>query len=547
MQASRRTSRELAHAAVGGIPSPSPTSTYVFLQVFCFFPFSFLTLSMLFIASFSLRGDEGTLTVAFNVPVAASGRGGEDAAQAPYGTGPNVDAFSAAELREPYKQYTGLYTFVDEPARFGPRITDAGVRGRLFLAEPLDACEPIKSPFELTGKNSTSIVLIQRGQRGYERGGQGDGRSVLWDDDGGSTQFGVWVTGGNATAMHSAPMRGLGDDAGACTFYDKVMRAQAAGYAAAIVFDNEYEGLVVMNVDPTKPKLPDPKIPSVFISMDDGNVIANLLAGKDELGEYFAILSSGSINEQLWGNMLASMFMAALCLSIILASIIVIRRRRSLNQFYIRLALDALQEQNEGGAGAGAANTVMRQEDLDAIPVVKFDSAQMRSEYGDEGSDALADAECGACASDVDRSSAAECGTSTQRSFDTSNATWETCTICLDEYEDGEMLRELPCGHAFHRECIDLWLTTKASFCPMCKADCSVVAAAGGASSATEETPLLTEGRGPSDGGANLRDASEEAYDSGSQGTDADGAENEEGQRGETGSTARRTILSYIV
>ena len=48
---------------------PSPTSTYVFLQVFCFFPFSFLTLSMLFIASFSLRGDEGTVTVAFNVPV----------------------------------------------------------------------------------------------------------------------------------------------------------------------------------------------------------------------------------------------------------------------------------------------------------------------------------------------------------------------------------------------------------------------------------------------------------------------------------------------
>ena len=139
MQASRRTSRELAHAAVGGIPSPSPTSTYVFLQVFCFFPFSFLTLSMLFIASFSLRGDEGTLTVAFNVPVAASGRGGEDAAQAPYVTGPNVDAYNAAELREPYKQYTGLYTFVDEPARFGPRITDAGVRGRLFLAEPLDA------------------------------------------------------------------------------------------------------------------------------------------------------------------------------------------------------------------------------------------------------------------------------------------------------------------------------------------------------------------------------------------------------------------------
>ena len=444
MQASRRASREaLGHAAVGGIPSPSPTSTYVFLQVFCFFPFSFLTLSMLFIASFSLRGDEGTLTVAFNQPVAAA-----PAAAAARGV-------AAAGPPGPpgLGQYTGLYTFVDEPARFGPRITDAGVRGQLFLSEPLDACGPIKSAYEIAGKNSTSIVLIQRGDHGAVAGG------------------------GNASDA----------GAGACTFYDKVMRAQDAGYAAAIVFDDEYEGLVVMSMDPSAPRLPEPGIPSVFISMDDGNVIASLLVPRAHgqyAGDYYAILSSGSINEQLWGNMLASMFMAALCLSIILASIIVIRRRRSLNQFYIRLALDALQEQNEEGAagGAGGANAVMRQEDLDAIPVVTFDSAQAPKAGG------------GAAGGDAE-GGAPDCGTS--RSFDNSNATWETCTICLDEYEDGEELRELPCGHAFHRECIDLWLTTKASFCPMCKADCSAAAAAGASGrAATEQTPLLTDEAG---------------------------------------------------
>ncbi|KAJ3167356.1 hypothetical protein HDU88_002278 [Geranomyces variabilis] len=47
----------------------------------------------------------------------------------------------------------------------------------------------------------------------------------------------------------------------------------------------------------------------------------------------------------------------------------------------------------------------------------------------------------------------------------------ETCAICLDEYEDGEMLRTLPCNHEFHAHCIDKWLMAKSSLCPLCKHD----------------------------------------------------------------------------
>ncbi|CAN1757966.1 Putative RING-H2 finger protein ATL12 [Linum perenne] len=44
------------------------------------------------------------------------------------------------------------------------------------------------------------------------------------------------------------------------------------------------------------------------------------------------------------------------------------------------------------------------------------------------------------------------------------------CSICLGEYQKGECLRLLPkCGHVFHKGCIDLWLSTRSSSCPICR------------------------------------------------------------------------------
>ncbi|KAF1880074.1 hypothetical protein Lal_00022203 [Lupinus albus] len=34
-----------------------------------------------------------------------------------------------------------------------------------------------------------------------------------------------------------------------------------------------------------------------------------------------------------------------------------------------------------------------------------------------------------------------------------------SCSICLADYKDSELLRLLPdCGHYFHKDCIDIWL-----------------------------------------------------------------------------------------
>lgn len=44
-----------------------------------------------------------------------------------------------------------------------------------------------------------------------------------------------------------------------------------------------------------------------------------------------------------------------------------------------------------------------------------------------------------------------------------------TCSICLCEYKDSEMLRMMPeCRHLFHLYCLDAWLKLNGS-CPVCR------------------------------------------------------------------------------
>ncbi|KAJ8661873.1 hypothetical protein O0I10_002204 [Lichtheimia ornata] len=49
------------------------------------------------------------------------------------------------------------------------------------------------------------------------------------------------------------------------------------------------------------------------------------------------------------------------------------------------------------------------------------------------------------------------------------------CAICLEELNLHDMIRVLPCHHGFCVGCIDVWLTKKASICPICKYDCDHV------------------------------------------------------------------------
>ncbi|KAL8266553.1 hypothetical protein R6Q59_003897 [Mikania micrantha] len=60
-----------------------------------------------------------------------------------------------------------------------------------------------------------------------------------------------------------------------------------------------------------------------------------------------------------------------------------------------------------------------------------------------------------------------ECGTNTPIQHVLSPEDAECC-ICLSAYDDEVELRELPCSHHFHCNCIDKWLYINAT-CPLCK------------------------------------------------------------------------------
>ncbi|XP_071715922.1 uncharacterized protein [Rutidosis leptorrhynchoides] len=50
----------------------------------------------------------------------------------------------------------------------------------------------------------------------------------------------------------------------------------------------------------------------------------------------------------------------------------------------------------------------------------------------------------------------------------TYNQNMEPCCICREEYENGDDIGNLDCGHEFHTCCIKQWLTQK-NLCPICK------------------------------------------------------------------------------
>ncbi|XP_074263523.1 receptor homology region, transmembrane domain- and RING domain-containing protein 2-like [Silene latifolia] len=263
-----------------------------------------------------------------------------------------------------------VYSFEDIEANFAPPVRTGGICGKLYIAEPPDACSPL-----------TNKVVEQGGTC--------------------SDRFALVIRGG-------------------CNFEEKIKTAQKAGFQAAIIYDNVDGGALIAMAGISA----GIKIHAVFVSKATGEIL-KLYAGQNL--EVWIIPSHES---SVWSIMAISLI-SILAMSALLATWFFVKRH------YLRREISVAQAREFHGMSGRLVK---------AMPSLLF--------------------------------------TSVTEDYCTSS----TCAICLEDYIFGDRLRILPCRHKFHAFCVDSWLTTWRTFCPICKRDART---SNGEPPPSESTPLL--------------------------------------------------------
>lgn len=263
-------------------------------------------------------------------------------------------------------------SFEEIEANFAPSAKSSGKCGMLYVAEPLDACATLTNKIEPTNNfTKEPFVLIIRG---------------------------------------------------GCSFEDKVRKAQAAGFKAAIIYDNAYGDIIAMAGTST-----GVKILAVFISKASGEALTKYAGDPD-----MEVWIIPSLENSAW-SIMATSFISLLAMSAVLAMCFFVRRH------HVRREVPRTSRVREFH---GISSRLVK-----AMPSLIFTSVVE------------------------------------------DNSTSVTCAICLEDYSVGDRLRILPCRHKFHAVCVDAWLTSWRTFCPVCKRDARTIT---GDPPASESTPLLS-------------------------------------------------------
>lgn len=100
----------------------------------------------------------------------------------------------------------------------------------------------------------------------------------------------------------------------------------------------------------------------------------------------------------------------------------------------------------------------MTEEEISALPVHKYKISGAQS-----AGLSPQQASCSSSAEDKKKQEAANFAGSAKVSEEEL-----TCSVCLEQVNEGEIIRSLPCLHQFHANCIDPWLRQQGT-CPVCK------------------------------------------------------------------------------
>ncbi|KAG5361312.1 Receptor-like proteiny region, transmembrane domain- and RING domain-containing protein 1 [Yarrowia sp. C11] len=223
---------------------------------------------------------------------------------------------------------------------------------------------------------------------------------------------------------------------GGCSFYDKVLTIQGWDAKAVIVGDNQYNrGLVTMYSTNDTDMC---RVPAMFVS----RASFELLSTEDEV----SIIPGPSATPAL--DTILFLLISPICsLSIIYLMVSVHRYFTQLTRRAPKRAVKQLPVRVWMGQGVPSPTVKGRAQGTGSSGVL---------ESVEPNSAAAAQDEC------------PEPSTHSDKVWVSS----DECIICLEEFTVGESrVMQLPCGHDFHEDCIQRWLTTQQRTCPICKHD----------------------------------------------------------------------------
>lgn len=67
----------------------------------------------------------------------------------------------------------------------------------------------------------------------------------------------------------------------------------------------------------------------------------------------------------------------------------------------------------------------------------------------------------------------------------------DSCPVCIEAFNSQDCIRTLPCRHSYHPSCIDPWLISKDTTCPLCKFDVKIWSTQATSRGADPAGPLL--------------------------------------------------------
>jgi len=308
-------------------------------------------------------------------------------------------------------ELTGIYPHVD--AHFGPRLDSLSDTQKILTLVQPDrfGCKQINKLNHSLFSNDTNIEIVALILRGSK----------------------------NANGIP-------------CTFSDKILNAQKAGFTAVVV-GNNIGGYWIHTMFADNKESVKITIPSVSISQNTYSGLFEYLIKtnktiKVELTEEGVVTNKhpkmSFYEKMLYIMLLLFLFFSATTMFILGGRLLYKKVRTFCDRRNRALRLQSIPliQYNNPNIDSDTNDTIVENEEMD----VGLDICL------DDRSDGIAEIQ------------------SKHKNIDKNSNDFvhnDTCGICLEDFSQGEIIKRLPCKHGFHQECVDGWLV-KAGKCPIC-------------------------------------------------------------------------------